>query len=725
MLRPERKLAALLVCACSLALVSVVQPTGAVVGRWTTHINSSNLFYVFFDGTSVWSASSGGALRFAPGTEQFTKISRDEPGALASNDVSCVAASSGQLAWFGTRGFGLNLLEGDQWSLFTAGITDLPSNYILSLEPVGPLLWVGTTGGLALFSGREFQQKYTVSSTGGGIPNNRISDVLASQDTVWCATAGGVARGVKPGASWTWQAVNGGLTSLDVACLGSYAGRVWAGAADGTYEFDGSVWVKRGGTPAWRPAALEEAGGGFFAAAGDSGVFAWQGGSWSRVSSSSLEAACRHLAAGTSGDLWCASSDGLLLYDGAGWRQFEPPGPEYNYVEDLSVSPDGDLWAATHSNAAAMRLDGREWTLYNEETTGGQFVSAWLFSVLASSSGRVWFGHCCCPTCSFCRVERLGDPGGTEVWSAFSFFNSKHIVEDASGVVWFSTDRCGVFAYNPSDSSQRNILASVGRLSSNQIETISPVSSRLRWIGHALSGVDLWDDGGTVSESDDVWRRFTTTDGLLSMSITSSVVVGNRVYFGTPSGISVFQDTLWLRDYDAADLSPASAQVNDLASDALGNVWVATSGGVARIGVTGEITVYLRAESGLVDDQVRCVAVDNTGGRVWFGTPTGISVLHAWNPSAGKSIDDAYLYPNPFRPDLGHTQILLGGVPSAAEARVYDLAGREVKDLGLVESGQKLWDGRDGSGSNVPAGVYLVRLKIGDATCVRKVAVVR
>jgi len=695
-----------LLCACALVLSGLAQTSDATVGEWTVHVNSSNLFCVSTDGASILSASSGGAVRFVPSTGQFAKVVRDKAGSLVSNDLSCVAVSEGGLTWFGTRGFGLNLLEGSEWTLFTAGITELPSNFVLSLAPLGSVLWVGTTGGLARFEGSTFQEKFDVSSTAGGIPHNTINDVLVAEDTVWCATAGGVARGVKAGATWTWEAVNNGLSNLNVLCVGRSGGAVWVGAANGTYE----------------ATALEEVGGSFYAAAGDSGVRVWEGAVWSQVTPPSPEATCRDLASDGLGNLWCASSEGLLLYDGVGWQQIEPPGPAYNYVEDISVFPDGEAWAATRSNAAAMRFDDSEWILYDNSTSGGQFQFNWLFSVLASDAGTVWFGHCCCPSC---RVDRLTDPGGTETWDAFSFINSKDIVEDASGVVWFSTDAHGIYAYDPSDSSERNILPSLGKLSSNRVETISPVSSRLRWIGHALAGVDLWDDAGTVQEADDIWRRFTTTDGLISMSITSSVLVGDRVYFGTPSGISVFQDTLWLRDFDAVSLSPASAQVNDLAADALGNVWAATSGGVARIGTSGDVTVYRRSESGLVDDQVRCVAVDNTNGRVWFGTPTGISVLHAWVPSGGQSLDDAYVYPNPFRPDRGHTEIRLGGIPSAAEAWVYDLAGRRLKTLGTVDNREELWDGRDEDGGPVPAGVYLIKLKIGNATCIRKVAVIR
>jgi flagellar hook assembly protein FlgD len=48
----------------------------------------------------------------------------------------------------------------------------------------------------------------------------------------------------------------------------------------------------------------------------------------------------------------------------------------------------------------------------------------------------------------------------------------------------------------------------------------------------------------------------------------------------------------------------------------------------------------------------------------------------------------------------------------ATSIRLYDVAGRRVRTLALERAfrGTAQWDGRDESGSLVPAGVYLARL---------------
>jgi len=203
------------------------------------------------------------------------------------------------------------------------------------------------------------------------------------------------------------------------------------------------------------------------------------------------------------------------------------------------------------------------------------------------------------------------------------------------------------------------------------------------------------------------------------------IVVGDKAYAGTLSGVSVFQDTLWLRNYTVTDLAPASDEINDLAVDGPGNVWVATTTGVARIAASGAITTYTYATSGLVSDQVLCIAVDDTKGQIWFGTPSGMAVLQAWTPGVGKDLSAAYVYPNPLRPASGTSVVRIAGLPSEAEAWVYDLGGRELRGLGAVSNGDVLWDGNDSGGAAAPTGVYLIKLKAGGATTICRMAVIR
>lgn len=87
----------------------------------------------------------------------------------------------------------------------------------------------------------------------------------------------------------------------------------------------------------------------------------------------------------------------------------------------------------------------------------------------------------------------------------------------------------------------------------------------------------------------------------------------------------------------------------------------------------------------------------------------------------------ASISPNPFNPSTTITV----SVPSSGEVAlsVYDAAGRKVRELarGNYTTGvhRFVWDGRDGRGAAVAAGVYLVRADMGDVSATGKMLLLK
>lgn len=91
-------------------------------------------------------------------------------------------------------------------------------------------------------------------------------------------------------------------------------------------------------------------------------------------------------------------------------------------------------------------------------------------------------------------------------------------------------------------------------------------------------------------------------------------------------------------------------------------------------------------------------------------------------------------YPNPF---IGVTTIRFqirgeadSRYKSAASLRIYDIAGKLVKDFSFLTSNFLLptsvkWDGKDANGRDLPAGVYFVRLKADEFELTQKTLLLR
>jgi hypothetical protein len=98
------------------------------------------------------------------------------------------------------------------------------------------------------------------------------------------------------------------------------------------------------------------------------------------------------------------------------------------------------------------------------------------------------------------------------------------------------------------------------------------------------------------------------------------------------------------------------------------------------------------------------------------GCTVGIGVVLDAGPAPGTSGLGVRAQPNPFR--NGVQLSIEASVAGVQDLRVLDLLGRTVRILpaggGQAGARQVVWDGRNESGSRVPAGIYLVQLRIGD-----------
>ena len=133
------------------------------------------------------------------------------------------------------------------------------------------------------------------------------------------------------------------------------------------------------------------------------------------------------------------------------------------------------------------------------------------------------------------------------------------------------------------------------------------------------------------------------------------------------------------------------------------------------------------------------VVLDGELYRMWFVaarfTASGISYATApMSPVAAEPGADPSealaLYPPHPNPAAGPTTLAFRlDQPGPVTLTVHDLLGREVARLvdGARPPGEHTvtWDGGDGSGVGLGAGVYLVRLRAGDETRTRKVLLLR
>ena len=125
------------------------------------------------------------------------------------------------------------------------------------------------------------------------------------------------------------------------------------------------------------------------------------------------------------------------------------------------------------------------------------------------------------------------------------------------------------------------------------------------------------------------------------------------------------------------------------------------------------------------EGELYVVEYRNTEGQIWkiVPDPSATAVV----PPATSPVRVSPAHPNPFRES---TRLSAHVTESASlDVSVHDAAGRLVRRLRGGEAPAGIhafyWDGRDGSGSLVPAGVYFVRVAIGETVSTRRVIRIR
>ena len=88
------------------------------------------------------------------------------------------------------------------------------------------------------------------------------------------------------------------------------------------------------------------------------------------------------------------------------------------------------------------------------------------------------------------------------------------------------------------------------------------------------------------------------------------------------------------------------------------------------------------------------------------------------------SIPSAKVYPNPFKPTLGHTEVKFVNLPSGASVKIFHIEGRIIRTL-KEKDGEAKWNVKDSEGNNVSSGFYLYRIEREKERQTGKIVIIR
>ena len=701
--------------------------------RWEAYTSMRQINRVLVHQDAVWAGTSGGVLRYDQQTQSYTRFTRRDD--LPGNIILSLAVDANGHLWFGTHSQGLSRYRPEE-ERFDPPFLDFQNLRINALEPHGDILYVGSERGVSAFVISKEEVKETYRRLGSLAKDTEVTSIEVFAGRLWAGTVNGLVwadldqPNLQDPSSWELELTRGEVRDMLV-----HQDTLFVAASNGIWRVHPALDRPEIDYSTTSSVALGLFNGSIVSATADGLLFQRQGANrWQPLNASGISSTSD--LSDTDGPLWVASHSGLRVL---GTASPPPPRePKANFFFDMTQTPNGHLWVASvpKDNLPAFGLyefDGEGWTTH---TTNTDLSSNTVSALETDGEGLLWVGH-------WGRGINVLDANGQwqhltannsalEGINGGSFVAISDIDRDANGLLWIANVQNGLVVMDgwPPQQAALNSQLDFGMSAGRDMTKIAIGPDGLKWVGTALDGFFLLDDGGTPFETgDEIGLIFDTAE---YPTLTSNAVIdihvdrSGQVWVATNNGLNAvrgeysrpdahFAVTSW-KVYNTDNGLPSNA-TTALAEDDWGRIWVGTEGGLARIDTEGQVEFALDTSDGLVNNRVNSLYFDRENDALWIGTLAGMSRLHLGGSGAAAG-PQAYAYPNPFRIGGRGASLTFADLPLGAGVRIFTAAGELVRQLdGAAGEGAVTWDGQSAAGFLVGSGIYyfVAQVETGDA----------
>ncbi len=577
---------------------SLVRYDGTVFTNWGTYADNylpdDRISNIAFDNNDrIWVGTQNGLATSADGinwqhhTSANTSLLYDNIKGIsieADNDVWVV---TGEWGTIGNGGVGF--YNGTAWTFFTSSNSNLPTQELTDIAiDQNNNKWITCNLGLIKYDGLNWIQ-YT-SSNSGLSPSAPREVMIDSLNRVWVCNGPNI--DIFDGTTWThinsttWPVANFNATSMYIR--GNKIILSETTNSSRIMWFDGTTWNWEWTTNFLMSSYIDVNGN--FWVAGNGAVKKYTGTQWqnyTRHSTALAENFNNHIFVDSKNRKWFANGNGgIQVFDCPNWEVYGilneglfPNLQTQSYVGSyITETPDGDIWFTYDgSDGYAVQIPNGDyqnyasWVVWDKTNAHPWFQEP--LEIEGNDSGQVFFRTFWTNTYMYDKTSG--------VWTLFDPSNGVMMAPTClaarAGGEMYMGHYNGVYIYN-------NGVITNWDLTSVGITTVYDIefdANNNIWLG---TWEGLWKYDGTT------WTNWNTTNSNIAANAVWAVEIdkaNNIIYIGAHNtqtspyygGLSYFNGAGNVFSTFLEGLSPIShKQVEDLALDTLGNIWILTQG---------------------------------------------------------------------------------------------------------------------------------------------------
>lgn len=319
---------------------------------------------------------------------------------------------------------------------------------------------------------------------------------------------------------------------------------------------------------------------------------------------------------------------------------------------------------------------------------------------------------------------------------------------DADNNLWFTNHSSGQpLCALKSDGTLQ--CFSVGNVfgGSNYVTAIAIDDMNQKWVAHSREGgLLVYNNGLDINNANDDAYKVLNKDignGALASNQVNCLAKdkNGEIWVGTSEGLSIFSSPESV--FDGSDKTSFDSRqiviktglvysnflggenITCIAIDNANRKWIGTNNGVWLVSSDGYSVIhnFTTKNSSLLDNNILSIGINGNTGEVFFSTLKGMVSFMSDATEAKEDFNSVEVYPNPIRPNFIGNISIKGLAEGNVNVKITDIAGNLVAET-LSNGGFATWDGKNFAGSRVSTGVYLIfsASKDGTKSLVGKVA---